>query len=178
MSDLASPGSHYTYRVIGLAVGLVVEGGLSYRAASWHLWRDHRVFVPFATIQNWVEALLFVLGLVVGVVLSAYWSFATPTFARSYSSSVDEYQVVRFTGLNEGAMTTKMNDLAEHGYRGGVLPSVTLPVASRRRVSPASCRRAAGRGPSPCTSYPLLHSRAELPAHKIHPRQLTRTEVV
>jgi hypothetical protein len=20
------------------------------------LWRDHRVFVPFATIQNWVEA--------------------------------------------------------------------------------------------------------------------------
>jgi hypothetical protein len=39
-----------------LAVRLVVEDGLPYRAASWHLWRDHRVFVPFATIQNWVEA--------------------------------------------------------------------------------------------------------------------------
>jgi hypothetical protein len=33
-----------------------VEDGLPYRAASWHLWRDHRIFVPFATIQNWVEA--------------------------------------------------------------------------------------------------------------------------
>jgi hypothetical protein len=56
MSDLAPPGSHYTQRVISLAVRLVVEDGLPYRAASWHLWRDHRVFVPFATIQNWVEA--------------------------------------------------------------------------------------------------------------------------
>lgn len=55
-SDLALPGSHYTHRVIGLAVRLVVEDGLPYRAASWHLWRDHRVFVPFATVQNWVEA--------------------------------------------------------------------------------------------------------------------------
>ena len=56
MLDLALPGSHYTHRVTGLAVRLVVEDGLPYRAASWHLWRDHRVFVPFATIQNWVEA--------------------------------------------------------------------------------------------------------------------------
>jgi hypothetical protein len=32
------------------------EDGLPYRSASWHLWRDHRVFVPYATIQNWVEA--------------------------------------------------------------------------------------------------------------------------
>lgn len=55
-SDLALPGSHYTHRVVALAVRLVVEDGLPYRAASWHLWRDHRVFVPFATIQNWVEA--------------------------------------------------------------------------------------------------------------------------
>jgi len=54
-SDLAPPKSHYTHRVIALAVRLVVEDGLPYRAASWHLWRDHRVFVPFATIQNWVE---------------------------------------------------------------------------------------------------------------------------
>ena len=54
--DLAPPKSHYTHRVVALAVRLVVEDGLPYRAASWHLWRDHRVFVPFATIQNWVEA--------------------------------------------------------------------------------------------------------------------------
>jgi transposase-like protein len=55
MSDLAEPGSHYTRRVIDTAVRLVVEDGLPYRAASWTLWRDHRVFVPYATIQNWVE---------------------------------------------------------------------------------------------------------------------------
>lgn len=55
-SDLALPGSHYTHRVVALAVRLVVEDGIPYRAASWHLWRDHRVFVPFATLQNWVEA--------------------------------------------------------------------------------------------------------------------------
>ena len=55
LSDLAFPGSRYTYRVVSAAVRLVVEDGLSYRAASWHLWRDHRVFVPFATVQNWVE---------------------------------------------------------------------------------------------------------------------------
>jgi hypothetical protein len=53
---LAPRNSHYTHRVIALAVRLVVEDGLPYRAASWHLWRDHRVFVPFSTIQNWVEA--------------------------------------------------------------------------------------------------------------------------
>jgi len=56
LSDLAPPGGHYTHRVVALAVRLVVEDGLPYRTASWHLWRDHRVFVPFATIQNWVEA--------------------------------------------------------------------------------------------------------------------------
>lgn len=56
MDDLALPKSHYTHRVVHTAVRLVVEDGLPYRAASWHLWRDHRVFVPFATIQNWVEA--------------------------------------------------------------------------------------------------------------------------
>jgi hypothetical protein len=56
MDDLALSKSHYTHRVVALAVRLVVEDGLPYRAASWHLWRDHRVFVPFATVQNWVEA--------------------------------------------------------------------------------------------------------------------------
>ena len=55
-SDLAAPKSLYTHRVQGLAVRLVIEDGLPYRTASWHLWRDHRVFVPFATLQNWVEA--------------------------------------------------------------------------------------------------------------------------
>ena len=55
-SAYARPNSHYTHRVVSLAVRLVVEDGLPYQAASWHLWRDHRVFVPYATIQNWVEA--------------------------------------------------------------------------------------------------------------------------
>ena len=55
LSDVAPPGGHYTHRVTQIAVRLVVEDGLPYRPASWHLWRDHRVFVPFATIQNWVE---------------------------------------------------------------------------------------------------------------------------
>jgi transposase len=56
LSDLALPGSRYTHRVVAAAVRAVVEDGLPYRVACWHLWRDQRVFVPFATIQNWVEA--------------------------------------------------------------------------------------------------------------------------
>ena len=56
MEDVALPKCHYTHRVVSMAVRLVVEDGLPYRPASWHLWRDHRVFVPWATIQNWVEA--------------------------------------------------------------------------------------------------------------------------
>ena len=56
LSDVAPPGSHDTHRVIDVAVRVVVEDGLPYRTASWHLWRDHRVFVPYATIQHWVEA--------------------------------------------------------------------------------------------------------------------------
>lgn len=56
LSDLALPKRLYTRRVQQRAVRLVVEDGLPYRAASWHLWRDHKVFVPYATIQNWVEA--------------------------------------------------------------------------------------------------------------------------
>jgi hypothetical protein len=56
LSDLAPPGSQYTHRVIELAVRLGVEDSVPSRPARWHLWRDHRVFVPFATIQNWVEA--------------------------------------------------------------------------------------------------------------------------
>lgn len=56
MSDLAAPKAHYTHRVVAMAIRLVVEDGLPYEPASWHLWRDHRVFVPWATIQNWVEA--------------------------------------------------------------------------------------------------------------------------
>jgi transposase len=56
MTDLALPKCLYTKQVQNLAVRLVAEDGLPYRSASWHLWRDHRVFVPYATIQNWVEA--------------------------------------------------------------------------------------------------------------------------
>jgi hypothetical protein len=56
LSDLALPKCLYTRRVQQLAVRLVAEDGLPYQAASWNLWRDHRVFVPYATIQNWVEA--------------------------------------------------------------------------------------------------------------------------
>ena len=56
LSDLAPPGSHSTHRVMDLAVRLVVDDGVPSRPASWHLWRDHRVFVPCATIQHWVEA--------------------------------------------------------------------------------------------------------------------------
>jgi transposase-like protein len=56
MTDLADPGSHSTRRVIDAAVRLVIEDGLPYRTAGWTLWREHRVFVPYATIQNWVEA--------------------------------------------------------------------------------------------------------------------------
>ncbi len=55
-SDLTPPFSHYTHRVISLAVRTVVEDGLPYEPASWRLWRDCRVFLPWATIQNWVEA--------------------------------------------------------------------------------------------------------------------------
>jgi hypothetical protein len=56
MADRAPPGSHGTQRVLALAVRLGIEDGLPYRGASWHLGRDHRVFVPFATIRNWVAA--------------------------------------------------------------------------------------------------------------------------
>jgi hypothetical protein len=56
LSDLAPPGRQYPHRVMDLAVRLVVEDGVPYRPARWPLWRDHRVCVPFATIQHWVEA--------------------------------------------------------------------------------------------------------------------------
>ena len=53
---MAPPGGHSTHRGTPLAVRLVVEDGVPYRPTNWHLWRDHRVCVPFATIQHWVEA--------------------------------------------------------------------------------------------------------------------------
>ena len=56
LSELAPPGGHYTHRVIARAVRLVVEDDLPYRPASGPLWRDHRVFVPLATMQTWGEA--------------------------------------------------------------------------------------------------------------------------
>jgi hypothetical protein len=42
--------------VSDLAVRVVVEDGLPSRPARGHRWCDHRVCVPCATIQNWVEA--------------------------------------------------------------------------------------------------------------------------
>ena len=54
MTDLAAPGSHYTKRVVDTAVRLVIEDGLQYRAASWTC-GGPPPFVPYATIQNWVE---------------------------------------------------------------------------------------------------------------------------
>ena len=44
-SDLAPLKSQYTHRVQQTAVRLVIEDDMPYRMASWHLWRDHRVFV-------------------------------------------------------------------------------------------------------------------------------------
>jgi hypothetical protein len=55
-SEYRRPKARYTHRVGSLAVRLVIEDGVPYQAAGWHRWREHRVFVPFATIQNWVEA--------------------------------------------------------------------------------------------------------------------------
>jgi len=55
MTDLAPPGSCYTHKVISVALRLIFEDGLPLRTASWHLWRDHLVYIPFATVQNWVE---------------------------------------------------------------------------------------------------------------------------
>ena len=56
LSDLCASRAQYTHRVVQSAIRLVAEDNMPYRGASWSLWRDHRVFVPFATIQNWVEA--------------------------------------------------------------------------------------------------------------------------
>jgi hypothetical protein len=56
LSDLCAKRGFYTDRVVQLAIRLVAEDNLPYRSATWNLWRDHRVYVPFATIQNWVEA--------------------------------------------------------------------------------------------------------------------------
>ena len=56
LADLAPPGRHETHRVSDLAVRIVVADGVPARPASGHLWRDQRVFVPCATIQNGGEA--------------------------------------------------------------------------------------------------------------------------
>jgi transcription elongation factor Elf1 len=56
ITDIAEPGSLYTKRVVDMAIRYVIEDGSPLRDACWRLWRDHRVFVPFSTIQNWIEA--------------------------------------------------------------------------------------------------------------------------
>lgn len=55
-ADLALPKGPYSRRLQDLAVRLVAADGLPYQAACWHRWREHRLFVPWTTIQNWVEA--------------------------------------------------------------------------------------------------------------------------
>ena len=55
-SHIAPPKSDYTNAVIELAIRLIVDTGLPYREASWHLWEHHRVYVPFGTIKNWIQA--------------------------------------------------------------------------------------------------------------------------
>jgi transposase len=42
LSDVAPAGSHDTHRVSDIAVRVVVEDGLPYRTASWHLWAGRR----------------------------------------------------------------------------------------------------------------------------------------
>jgi hypothetical protein len=46
MSDLADPGSHYTRRVIDIAVRLVLEDGLPYRGPPDILPLNHRQALP------------------------------------------------------------------------------------------------------------------------------------
>lgn len=53
--DLVLPYSQYSTKIVHMAIRLVVEDGLPYGETSWHLWRDHFVWVPRGTVQNWVE---------------------------------------------------------------------------------------------------------------------------
>jgi hypothetical protein len=55
-SHYAPPKCHYSPLVVNAAVDLVVLRKSSYRVASEEMWLRHVVRVPFATIQNWVEA--------------------------------------------------------------------------------------------------------------------------
>ena len=59
---------------------------------------------------------------------------------------------------------------------GGILPRATVFGMRRCPVSPASCGRAGGRVPSPCTPY-LSSVPGQESRPKNHRRQLTRTEV-
>ena len=61
------------------------------------------------------------------------------------------------------------------GVCRSILPKVAFALLLHPPVSPASCGRAGGRGPSPCTPYPQALFRQE--NRKIPTRQLTRTEV-
>jgi transposase-like protein len=55
-SHIAPKKSRYSKSVIAKAMRMVTEEHLSYREASKAMWNKHIVKVPFATIQNWVEA--------------------------------------------------------------------------------------------------------------------------
>ena len=54
-SGLAAPGSHYTKRVVEHGRSLGHRGRLTVSHRQLEPLADHRVFVPSATIQNWVE---------------------------------------------------------------------------------------------------------------------------
>lgn len=54
VNKIISPYAQYTHAVKETALAYLTEQGLPLREASWALWRHHRVFVPFATLHNWV----------------------------------------------------------------------------------------------------------------------------
>ncbi|HKI31802.1 MAG TPA: hypothetical protein VKA46_08035 [Gemmataceae bacterium] len=77
----------------------MAENGLPYQGASWHLWRDHRVFVPFAPIQNWVEAAgekkVEPTQTIVPGQEGAYYSLTVPTEAARAAGN----EILDFSGL-------------------------------------------------------------------------------
>jgi len=46
----------HTRRAIHWALRLVREEGLNHRNACWRLYCEHQVFVPAATLKNWIKA--------------------------------------------------------------------------------------------------------------------------
>jgi hypothetical protein len=55
-SNPTAPDCQHTRRAIRWALRLVREEGSNHRGASWRLYCEHQVFVPAATIKNWIKA--------------------------------------------------------------------------------------------------------------------------